>query len=118
MPIYEYQCNACGHDWELMQKVSDPPPGHCPDCATDAVQRRVSLTSFQLKGTGWYVTDFKGGGSPGAGSEAPASKVSSPDAGSDSKGKDKATESPAKKDVASTSDTGKAPASTAAASAS
>lgn len=60
MPIYEYQCPSCGHAFDHMQKVSDPSPG-CPACG-GAVQKRVSQTSFQLKGGGWYVTDYSKAG--------------------------------------------------------
>ena len=63
MPIYEYQCPSCGHAFDHMQKVSDPSPA-CPACG-GAVQKRVSQTSFQLKGGGWYVTDYsKAGAAP------------------------------------------------------
>jgi putative FmdB family regulatory protein len=57
MPIYEYTCPACGHAFEKMQKVSDPAPG-CPSCGAVQVHKQVSRTSFQLKGGGWYVTDY------------------------------------------------------------
>lgn len=59
MPIYEYQCNACGHQFELIQKVSDPVTTSCQACKADAAKRLVSATSFRLKGSGWYETDFK-----------------------------------------------------------
>lgn len=63
MPIYEYDCPRCGLI-EAIQKVSDAPFTECPQCAKkgihSSVQRRVSLSSFQLKGSGWYVTDYKG----------------------------------------------------------
>lgn len=59
MPIYEYQCNECGHQFEAMRKVSDGPPDACPACGKDALQKLVSRVGFRLKGTGWYETDFK-----------------------------------------------------------
>lgn len=59
MPIYEYQCQQCGEKTEFLQKVSDAPLTKCPHCQQDALQKKVSSTSFQLKGTGWYVTDFR-----------------------------------------------------------
>ena len=62
MPIYEYQCKACGHHLEELQKVSDPVLVTCPACGKAALEKLVSHTSFQLKGTGWYATDFKGKG--------------------------------------------------------
>lgn len=59
MPIYEYNCTACNHAFELIQKVSDEPITHCEVCGKDTAIRLVSAAGFQLKGTGWYVTDFK-----------------------------------------------------------
>lgn len=59
MPIYEYHCKSCGHDFELMQKMSDHPETHCSACGQETAVRWVSAAGFQLKGTGWYVTDFK-----------------------------------------------------------
>ncbi|QBR84192.1 zinc ribbon domain-containing protein [Legionella israelensis] len=64
MPIYEYQCTSCHHQFELMQKVSDPPAKQCPVCYENHVIRLVSPAGFQLKGSGWYVTDFKNKGKP------------------------------------------------------
>lgn len=61
MPIYGYQCQACGHGFELMQKMSDPAPGNCPACGKAEVRKLLSAAGFQLKGKGWYATDFKGG---------------------------------------------------------
>lgn len=60
MPIYEYQCQACGHQFERMQKMSDEPIKVCPVCEKEAVSKLISAPSFQLKGNGWYVTDFRG----------------------------------------------------------
>jgi putative FmdB family regulatory protein len=62
MPIYEYRCSSCGHELEALQKFSDAPLSTCPACQRDALTKKVSLAGFQLKGSGWYVTDFKGGG--------------------------------------------------------
>lgn len=59
MPLYEYQCTDCGKSIEILQKVNDQPPVACPECGKDQLKRKVSATRFQLKGTGWYVTDFK-----------------------------------------------------------
>jgi putative FmdB family regulatory protein len=61
MPIYEYRCNACGHQDEHLQKVSDAPLTVCPVCGKDQYTKQLSAAGFQLKGTGWYATDFKGG---------------------------------------------------------
>ncbi|MCH9689592.1 MAG: zinc ribbon domain-containing protein [Gammaproteobacteria bacterium] len=59
MPIYEYQCNACQHTFDKLQKMSDEPIKQCPECGQNTVDKLVSAAAFQLKGTGWYVTDFK-----------------------------------------------------------
>ena len=61
MPIYEYQCDACGHDMEAIQKMSDPPLADCPSCGKPALRRKISAAGFRLKGGGWYETDFKSG---------------------------------------------------------
>lgn len=59
MPIYGYQCQACGHDFEVMQKINDPAPDSCPSCGKSDVRKQLSAAGFQLKGKGWYATDFK-----------------------------------------------------------
>jgi putative FmdB family regulatory protein len=59
MPIYEYQCKECGHTHEALQKMSDEALTDCPACHKSALEKLISATSFQLKGTGWYVTDFR-----------------------------------------------------------
>ena len=60
MPIYEYRCNECEHRLEKLQKMSDDPLKDCPKCEKPALSKLVSASSFKLKGTGWYETDFKG----------------------------------------------------------
>jgi putative FmdB family regulatory protein len=62
MPIYAYRCASCGHAKDVLQKVSDPPLTLCPACGAQAMQKQVTAAGFQLKGSGWYVTDFRGGG--------------------------------------------------------
>ena len=62
MPIYEYQCNHCHHQFDALQKLHDEPIKTCPECSKDTVIRLVSAAGFQLKGTGWYETDFKNKG--------------------------------------------------------
>ena len=59
MPIYEYQCQACGELTEALQKLSDAPLTRCPACGEDALRKKVSAAAFRLKGGGWYETDFK-----------------------------------------------------------
>ncbi len=64
MPIYEYRCTACQHKFESLQKFSDAPLVTCTKCAKDALTKLVSAAGFQLKGSGWYQTDFRGGSKP------------------------------------------------------
>lgn len=59
MPIYEFQCDACGHHFDRLQKLSDTDPLDCPTCGEPKLRRRVSAPSFRLAGSGWYETDFK-----------------------------------------------------------
>ncbi len=62
MPIYEYRCGSCGHQQEFLQKVSDPPLTECPECKKPSFSKMVTAAGFQLKGSGWYATDFKNKG--------------------------------------------------------
>jgi putative FmdB family regulatory protein len=62
MPIYEYRCGNCGFEKEYLQKLSDPAITDCPSCGKPQMSKLVSAAGFQLKGTGWYATDFKGNG--------------------------------------------------------
>lgn len=73
MPIYAYKCNACGHEQDVLQKMSDPVLTVCPECGQSAYAKQVTAAGFQLKGSGWYVTDFRNNGS--AGKPAGASKA-------------------------------------------
>ena len=59
MPIYEYRCAACGFQKEYLQKISDAPPTVCPECGKPSLAKMVTAAGFQLKGSGWYATDFK-----------------------------------------------------------
>jgi putative FmdB family regulatory protein len=61
MPIYEYKCTSCGHKKEVLQKLSDAPLTECPACGRATLSKLISAAGFQLKGSGWYATDFKGG---------------------------------------------------------
>jgi len=61
MPIYEYQCQSCGHEMEALQKMSDAPLTDCPACKAASLQKKISAAGFRLKGGGWYETDFKSG---------------------------------------------------------
>jgi putative FmdB family regulatory protein len=76
MPLYEYECDACGHRFELIQKLSDPPPDKCPECGRPKLHKVQSAPAFQFKGSGWYVTDYarkdsgRSAKSDGAGADA------------------------------------------------
>jgi putative FmdB family regulatory protein len=76
MPIYAYKCESCGHAKDVLQKMSDDPLSVCPACGQSSFRKQVTAAGFQLKGSGWYVTDFRGGGNtaaaPSSGSAAPA----------------------------------------------
>ena len=76
MPIYAYKCESCGFVKDVLQKISDPVLQTCPSCEKATFKKQLTAAGFQLKGSGWYVTDFKGGGGAGAGA-APAAKSDS-----------------------------------------
>jgi putative FmdB family regulatory protein len=81
MPIYAYRCDECGFAKDVLQKVSDPVLTVCPSCGKSSFKKQVTAAGFQLKGTGWYVTDFRGGSAPATGT-APSSSSSDSSAGS------------------------------------
>ena len=110
MPIYEYRCDKCGHEFETIQKISESPLETCPECTENALRKKVSAAGFRLKGGGWYETDFKkgskknvsgaesageGGASGGSESGADAKKTSSDDGASKSKDSSGSTKSAA-----------------------
>jgi putative FmdB family regulatory protein len=84
MPIYAYKCGSCGHAKDVLQKISDSPLTVCPACGAAAFAKQVTAAGFQLKGSGWYATDFRGGNN-GGGSKDGADKN-----GADSKPADSA----------------------------
>lgn len=91
MPIYEYQCQSCGHEMEALQKISDDPLKVCPACNEPELTKLVSAASFRLKGGGWYETDFKTGDKKqlaDSDSGAKSSDSSKSSSSSESKGKD------------------------------
>lgn len=77
MPIYAYKCESCGHAKDALQKISDAPLTVCPQCGQPTFKKQVTAAGFQLKGSGWYVTDFRGGNSTGV----PAPKADGGEAG-------------------------------------
>ncbi len=86
MPIYAYRCESCGHAKDVLQKISDPVLTTCPACGAESFTKQVTAAGFQLKGSGWYVTDFRGGS---GGASAPATgtaaaSTATPAAASDS----------------------------------
>lgn len=87
MPIYAYKCSACGHEQDVLQKMSDPVLVDCPECGRDTYEKQVTAAGFQLKGSGWYVTDFRNNGSaakPAGTSENTAGGGSASSGGGDS----------------------------------
>jgi len=88
MPIYEYQCSACHHAFDVLQKMSDDAIKQCPECNQDTAVKLISAAGFQLKGTGWYETDFKN-------KDKPSNKTSD---------KPSTAEAPAQKPVAGSAD--------------
>jgi putative FmdB family regulatory protein len=80
MPIYEYRCSACGHELESLQKLRDAPLVTCPACGAETLVKKVSAAGFQLKGSGWYATDFRNAGKPAAKPDTPAAGAASGDA--------------------------------------
>src|SRR5688572_15965685 len=115
MPMYEYECGACGHRFERIQKFSDPPVEECPSCGERKVQKLLSSPAIQFKGTGWYITDYAKKGSVGT----DASKESGKESGKESKeskestkeskeSSTKSTESPASTPASGTTSTPKA----------
>ncbi|KXU90684.1 FmdB family transcriptional regulator [Caballeronia megalochromosomata] len=90
MPIYAYRCAHCGHEKDVLQKLSDAPLTQCPACGKDAFSKQVTAAGFQLKGSGWYVTDFRSGNS-GAKSGAAKPDDASSSGASNSNSSDSAT---------------------------
>ena len=100
MPIYAYKCGSCGHAKDVLQKVSDAPLTVCPVCGAESFSKQITAAGFQLKGSGWYVTDFRGGSNGASSSSpAPASAESKPAEG----GKSDSAGTPAKSDAPSAS---------------
>ncbi|MEO8102968.1 MAG: FmdB family zinc ribbon protein, partial [Betaproteobacteria bacterium] len=94
MPIYAYKCSSCGHTQDVLQKLSAAPLTDCPACGQATYSKQVTAPQFQLKGSGWYVTDFKGGASGAKDSQAddkaePANAEAKPAAPADAKSETK-----------------------------
>jgi len=97
MPMYEYECTACGHRFERIQKFSDSPIEECPNCGEHKVQKLVSSPAIQFKGTGWYITDYAKKSGVGTDTKAPASSdgSSAKDSSKESSKESKESKSPA-----------------------
>ena len=94
MPIYEYRCASCGAELEKLQKISDPPLVECPECGKETLVKLVSASSFRLKGSGWYETDFKTGKKKnGAGDNEGAASDAAPESAKESVGSDNGKDS-------------------------
>ncbi len=78
MPIYAYKCGSCGLAKDVLRKISDAPLSDCPSCGAPAFKKQLTAAGFQLKGSGWYVTDFRGGASGGTSAPATESKADAP----------------------------------------
>ena len=105
MPIYEYRCTQCGHEHDALQKFSDAPLTTCPSCHKEALVKQLSAAGFQLKGSGWYATDFRskgGSGKPAPGGDGAKADASS--AGGETKGEAAASESKTATKTATKSD--------------
>jgi putative FmdB family regulatory protein len=85
MPIYAYRCGGCGFEKDVMRKVSDPLLTTCPSCQSEQFAKQLTAPGFQLKGTGWYATDFKGGKT-----SAPATSTAASESSGDSSGQSSA----------------------------
>jgi len=88
VPIYAYKCSACGHAEDKLQKISDAPLTVCPQCGQSTYSKQVTAAGFQLKGSGWYVTDFRSNGSGGAKTSEAAVPIAGSEAAAGSSGGD------------------------------
>ncbi len=80
MPIYAYKCSSCGVSKDILRKISDPPLTLCPACGSESLAKQVTAAGFQLKGSGWYVTDFREGQKPATGTAPQATPDKAPEA--------------------------------------
>jgi putative FmdB family regulatory protein len=83
MPIYAYRCESCGHAKDVLQKMSDPVLSTCPACGAESFKKQLTAAGFQLKGSGWYVTDFRNGSNGGAAPSSDAKDKSAASTGGD-----------------------------------
>lgn len=107
MPLYEYQCAACGHRFEVIQKFSDPPVEVCPSCGERQVSKLLSSPAIQFKGSGWYITDYARKGA-GAGDAADKSGKTEKSAGKDTETKSSPSDTSTSSSSSGTTDTASA----------
>jgi putative FmdB family regulatory protein len=94
MPIYAYRCESCGHAQDVLRKISDPVLTACPSCKADTFKKQLTAAGFQLKGSGWYVTDFRNGGSGSSNNgSSPAAKPADAPAAAPASGADSGSSS-------------------------
>ena len=103
MPIYAYKCGSCGHAKDVLQKISDAPLTVCPSCGAESFAKQLTAAGFQLKGSGWYVTDFRGGSSSGSASSTDKADKPADSGKTDSAGKTESTPAATKSDAPSAS---------------
>ena len=100
MPIYEYECLKCGHQLEVMQKISDDPLKQCPKCKAKKLEKLISQSAFAFKGSGWYVTDYSKSGAKKETTESKTEKAESTPDKSESKAESKADKAESKTEKA------------------
>jgi putative FmdB family regulatory protein len=99
MPIYEYRCTSCQAELEKLQKINDPPLVECPECGKDSLVKLISASSFRLKGSGWYETDFKTGSKKNGAAEETTTKTDKDSSSASSDSANKAAPKEADKTV-------------------
>ena len=113
MPIYEYRCSSCGNEHEALQKLSEPRLTTCPSCGKETLTKLLSAAGFQLKGSGWYATDFRNGGKPAVKPDAQSdAKTETKSDGATADAKPAETKSESSKNESSKSESSKSESST------
>jgi putative FmdB family regulatory protein len=107
MPIYEYRCSACGFQKEFLQRLNDAPPTECLQCGKRTLKKLVTAAGFQLKGTGWYATDFKNSGAKPAAKKKAEEGSAKEASGKDTSSKDSSGKDTSSKDTSSKESSGK-----------
>jgi putative FmdB family regulatory protein len=100
MPIYEYYCESCGHEFEVMQKITDRPIRKCESCGKLKAKRAISKSSFVLKGSGWYVTDYGGANASNRKSKSPPPAADASESAKDGAGKETGSKTSSSKKAA------------------